>query len=70
MSRPSAFKTLQGEATFLAAYDSSMKLWPVPYENLDIPSRFGTTHMSWRCATARALAWVYGDVHDVVTEHP
>jgi hypothetical protein len=27
----SAFKTPEGEAKFLAAYDAALKLWPVPY---------------------------------------
>jgi len=45
MSHPSAFKTPEGKTAFLAAYDSAMKLWPVPYEERDIPSRFGTTHV-------------------------
>lgn len=35
MSYPSAFKTPEGEAKFLAAYDAAMKLWPVPYEEID-----------------------------------
>jgi pimeloyl-ACP methyl ester carboxylesterase len=45
MSHSSAFKTPEGEARFLAAYDAALKLWPVPYEELDIPTRFGTTHV-------------------------
>ena len=45
MSHPSAFKTPEGEARFLVAYDAAMKRWPVPYEELDVPSRFGTTHV-------------------------
>jgi pimeloyl-ACP methyl ester carboxylesterase len=45
MSLPSTFKTPQGETAFLAAYDAAMKLWPVPYEELNIPGRFGTTHV-------------------------
>ena len=45
MSHPSAFKTPEGEAAFLAAYDAAMKLWPVPYEELEIPGRFGMTHV-------------------------
>jgi pimeloyl-ACP methyl ester carboxylesterase len=45
MSYPSAFKTPEGEAAFLAAYDAAMKLWPVPYEEIEIPTRFGTTHV-------------------------
>jgi pimeloyl-ACP methyl ester carboxylesterase len=45
MTHPSAFKTPEGEAAYLAAYDAAMKLWPVPYEEIEIPSRFGTTHV-------------------------
>ena len=32
-------------AKFLAAYNAALKLWPVPYEELDIPTRFGKTHV-------------------------
>ena len=45
MSHPSVFKTPQGEATYLAAYDAEMKLWPVPHEEMEIPGRFGMTHV-------------------------
>ena len=45
MSPPSPFKTPEGEATFLAAYEAALKLWPVPYEELDIPTQFGMTHV-------------------------
>ena len=45
MVEPSAFKTPQGEAKFLAAYEREMKAWPVPYEEMDVHSRFGTTHV-------------------------
>ena len=45
MSLPSPFKTLEGEARFRAGYDAALKLWPVPYEELDIPTRFGVTHV-------------------------
>jgi pimeloyl-ACP methyl ester carboxylesterase len=44
-SHSSAFKTPEGQAAFLAAYDAAMKLWPVPYEELEIPGRFGMTHV-------------------------
>jgi len=46
MTNTSTFKTLQGEAEFLAAYEAAMKLWPVPYEEIDIPTRFGMTHVA------------------------
>jgi pimeloyl-ACP methyl ester carboxylesterase len=42
---PSAFKNPQGEAEYMTAYETSMRLWPVPYESMDIPSRFGSTHL-------------------------
>jgi pimeloyl-ACP methyl ester carboxylesterase len=45
MSQASAFKTPEGEAAFLASYDAILKLWAVPYEELDIPTRFGSTHV-------------------------
>jgi hypothetical protein len=44
-THPSPFDTPEGEAGFRAAYDAALKLWPVPYEELDIPSRFGVTHV-------------------------
>ena len=45
MTNASAFKTPEGEATFLAAYEAVMKFWPVPYEEIEIPTRFGMTHI-------------------------
>jgi pimeloyl-ACP methyl ester carboxylesterase len=42
---PSAFKNPQAEAEYMAAYEASMQLWPVPYEPIDIRSRFGSTHL-------------------------
>ena len=45
MSFPSAFKSPEGEAKFIAAYDAALKRWPVPYEEVDIATRFGTTHV-------------------------
>jgi pimeloyl-ACP methyl ester carboxylesterase len=45
MTHPSAFKTPEGQAAFLAAYEAIMKLWPVPYEEIEIPTRFGVTHV-------------------------
>jgi multimeric flavodoxin WrbA len=45
MAHTTAFKTPEGEAEYLAAYKAAMKeLWPVPYEEMEIPSRFGKTH--------------------------
>ena len=45
LAAPSAFRTPEGEAAYLAAYDAAMKRWPVPYEDIDLPGRFGTTHV-------------------------
>ena len=45
MSPPYGFKTPQGQTEFLAAYDAELARWPVPFEELDIPSRFGMTHV-------------------------
>ena len=40
-----AFKTPEGEAAYLTAYAAAMKWWPVPYDEQEIPSRFGRTHV-------------------------
>jgi pimeloyl-ACP methyl ester carboxylesterase len=45
MIQTSAFKTPEGEAAYLAAYDAAMELWPVPYDEIEIPIRFGMTHV-------------------------
>jgi pimeloyl-ACP methyl ester carboxylesterase len=39
------FKTSTGKAAFLAAYDATLKRWPVPCDEFDVPTRFGTTHV-------------------------
>ena len=41
----STFRSADGEAQYLAAYDVVLKQWPVPYEELHIPTRFGDTHV-------------------------
>jgi pimeloyl-ACP methyl ester carboxylesterase len=40
----SLFKTAEAEACYRAAYDNSLRLWPVAHESLDIPTKFGRTH--------------------------
>jgi len=40
------FKSAKGEAKYMAAYEASMKLWPVPYEDMYIANRFGHTHLA------------------------
>lgn len=42
---PSAFKSPKGETEYMAAYEASMKLWPVPYEQMDITGGYGGTHL-------------------------
>lgn len=42
---PSPFRSAAAETEYLAAYDATMRLWPVQYESRDIPGRFGTTHL-------------------------
>jgi pimeloyl-ACP methyl ester carboxylesterase len=41
----SPFKSRAGELAYEAAYANSMKLWPVPYETVEVSSRFGKTHV-------------------------
>jgi pimeloyl-ACP methyl ester carboxylesterase len=45
MTKTSAFKTPKGEVAYLAAYEAAMNLWPVPYEEIEISTRFGITHV-------------------------
>lgn len=40
-----SFTSPEGEKEYIAAYDAVLKRWPVPYEELDIPTLFGTTHI-------------------------
>jgi pimeloyl-ACP methyl ester carboxylesterase len=41
----SAFKSPSGEAAFMTAYDANIRRWPVPYDEIDIPGRYGCTHL-------------------------
>ena len=40
------FKTPAGQARYFAAYDATLALWSVPVEALDLPTRFGPTHIN------------------------
>jgi len=40
-----SFTSPEGEHEYIASYDAVLKRWPVPYEERDIPTRFGTTHV-------------------------
>ncbi len=39
------FKSPASKAKYYAAYEAMLKRWPVPYEELYIPTRFGDTHV-------------------------
>jgi len=41
----SSFTSPKGENEYIAAYDAVLKRWSVPFEERDIPTRFGTTHL-------------------------
>ena len=42
---PSSFKTPEGEAKYIAAYDTTLTLWAIPYEFLEVPTQWGRTHL-------------------------
>lgn len=44
--KTSMFKTPEGEARYFAAYDETMKRWPVEVQSLDILTSFGSTHVN------------------------
>jgi hypothetical protein len=70
---PSGFRTPDGEATFLAAYDAAMRLWPVSYEELEIPKSVWDDPCRDQRPEGRAAAGaparIHGDVGDVGAEH-
>jgi pimeloyl-ACP methyl ester carboxylesterase len=39
------FRSEEGRARYLAAYDAALAEWPVPFEALDVPTRLGRTHV-------------------------
>jgi len=41
----STFRSSAGEAAYFAEYDAAMKLWPGPYDEMDITNRFGVNHL-------------------------
>lgn len=44
--RISAFRSPEGAAQYYAAYDAALRLWPVPYESIDVTTRYGRTHVN------------------------
>lgn len=72
MKKPKAyptFKSEEGRAAFQQAYAAALQSWPVPFEELDVPTRFGTTHVIasgpkgapavvlLHCMAGTAIAW-------------
>ncbi len=46
MTITSPFRSAAGEAAYQRAYESTLRdLWPAPYEEIDVRSRFGITHV-------------------------
>lgn len=43
--RPSGWKTEAGRSEYLDVYDAALELWPVPYQSLQVETRFGSTHV-------------------------
>lgn len=43
--RSPLFKTPEGEAEYMRAYEACLVMFPAPYEALDIPTRFGNTRV-------------------------
>jgi pimeloyl-ACP methyl ester carboxylesterase len=46
VSLESRFKSSAHAARFLAAYDATLGLWPVPHEALEVKTSFGMTHIN------------------------
>lgn len=45
INRLSLFRTPKGEHEYRAAYDKVLAKWPVPYESIFVPTRYGETHV-------------------------
>ena len=41
----SVFRSLESEAQFNRAYNAALQLWPVPFEEVYVPTQFGDTHV-------------------------
>src|SRR5215813_2086478 len=46
MLAESLFKTPEGAASYMAAYNATLSLWPVAHQSLDVKTSFGTTHIN------------------------
>jgi hypothetical protein len=45
MGRPSAFRSDEAQAEYCRLYDEAIALSPLPVEESDLPTSFGTTHV-------------------------
>lgn len=48
LTDPSEFPRFKSEAEraiYLAAYDAALRAWPVPFQEIDVDTRFGRTHV-------------------------
>lgn len=41
----SNFKTPEGEAKYIVAYETTLTIWAIPYEFLEVPTQWGRTHI-------------------------
>ena len=44
-NNPSIYTSPEGQAKCMAIYEAALAHWPVPYEQFDLPTRFGSTHI-------------------------
>jgi pimeloyl-ACP methyl ester carboxylesterase len=51
------FRTEAGRARYFAAYEATLRLWPVAVDSFDVATRFGSTHVH-ACGPADAPALV------------
>jgi pimeloyl-ACP methyl ester carboxylesterase len=53
----SNYKTAEGGAKYIAAYKTTLKLWEIPYQFLEVPTKWGPTHII-RCGSRNEPALV------------
>lgn len=46
MSYFARFKNAEAAESYIAAYDATLALWPIPHEEMDVQTRFGLTHIN------------------------
>jgi hypothetical protein len=45
MANPSPFRGPREQAQFTAIYDSAMRTWPAPFDEHDVETAYGQTHL-------------------------